>query len=310
MEWYTISMLTRYVQRNLTWIDCVSPTPAEVRSLMHEFGIDPLIAEELALPSFKSKVERRGEIIYVILHFPTLRGAHQHPEQEVDFILGKHFLITTRYESVDPIHSFAKAFEVEAVLGRDSSRTHGGHLFVAMVENLYKALGDECDAVRRRLQTIEEYIFRGDERKMVAQLSQVGRVIHDFRQAITPHQEMLASLEPPATRMFGAEFSYHLHNLAGAYGRVSRMLENLRDSLGELRETNNSLLSTKQNEIMKTLTVLAFVFMPLTFMTGLFGMSTEYIPLMHDSNGFQIVLGGMLLVACGCFVYFRRKGWL
>src|SRR3989344_4300343 len=94
LEWYTVCMLTRYVQRNLTWIDCVSPTPDEVRSLMHEFGIDPLIAEELAMPSFKSKVERRGETLYVILPFPTLRGAHQHPEQEVDFILGKHFLIT------------------------------------------------------------------------------------------------------------------------------------------------------------------------------------------------------------------------
>ena len=114
-------MLTRYVRENLVWIDCVSPTPAEVRGLMHEFGIDPLIAEELLLPSYKPKVEKRGDVIYVILHFPIMRSMHQTPEQEIDFLIGKNFLITTRYENVDPLHSFAKAFEVAGVLGTDTA---------------------------------------------------------------------------------------------------------------------------------------------------------------------------------------------
>ena len=108
-------MLTRYAQHNLVWIDLVSPTPPEVRALMKEFDLDPLIAEELLLPSFKSKVERRNDALYVILHFPALRagdptgGSAQRPEQEIDFIIGKHFLITTRYETIEPLHSFARA---------------------------------------------------------------------------------------------------------------------------------------------------------------------------------------------------------
>src|SRR5579871_4223077 len=184
-------MLTRYAQRNLTWIDCISPTPAEVRSLMHEFAIDPAIAEELILPSYKTKVEKRGDAMYVILHFPILRSGYQAPEQEIDFLIGKNFLITARYENTDPLHSFAKAFEVQGVLGTDASMTHGGHLFVAMVRNLYKAIEDGCTTLHRRLNSIEEHIFSGDERKMVAELSHVGRTIHDFRQSLAPHNEML-----------------------------------------------------------------------------------------------------------------------
>lgn len=308
-------MLTRYVQHNLTWVDLVAPTPTEVRALMQEFKLDPLFAEELLLPSFKPKVERRGDAIYVILHFPTLRvgapqgGSSQRPEQEVDFIVGKHFLITTRYETIDPLHSFAKAFEVNAVLGRGGA-THGGHLFAAMVRKLYDALSAECDNVHRHLMDIEEHIFNGDERQMVIELSQTGRTIHDFRQSLLPHHEMLDSLEPAAARFFGQEFSYYARELMGSYERIERSLGNLHSSLQELRATNDSLLNTKQNEIMKTLTVMAFVFLPLTFIGQLFGMSFAYIPLSHDPNGFWFIVAAMGILATTCFVYFKKRGWL
>jgi magnesium transporter len=236
-------------------------------------------------------------------------GAAQRPEAEIDFVVGKHFLITTRYENIDPLHSFAKAFEVNAVLGRGGA-THGGHLFVSMTPNLYEALGNECDNVRRHLQDIEDNIFSGDERQMVVALSQTGRVIHDFRQSLAPHREMLGSLEPTATRFFGAEFSYYARELAGAYERVERTLENLHEALDELRATNDSLLNTKQNEIMKTLTVLAFLFLPLTFITGLFGMNTVNDPFIGSAHDFWILSGVMALFALCFFIYFKKKGWL
>lgn len=300
-------MLTRYAQHNLTWIDLVAPTAPEVRALMREFSIDPSIAEELLVPSYKTKVERRGDAVYLILHFPALRASGGRAEQEIDFILGKHFLITTRYENTDPLHAFAKAFEVETVLGH-GGKEHGGHLFAALARMLYGALADECDTVDRRLRDIEERIFTGDERRMVVELSQVGRIIHDFRQALAPHQEMLTSLEPVGTRFFGAEFSYYLRDVTAVYERVERKLQHLRDSLSELRETNNSLLSTKQNEVMKTLTVLAFFFMPLSFLAALFGMSN--IPFAATPPGFWMVLGGMVVIAILCLIYFKKKEWL
>jgi magnesium transporter len=303
-------MLTRYVQRHLTWVDLISPTPSEVRSLMDEFSIDPSFANELLTSSYKPKVERRGELIYVILHFPLLRGMGKVPEEEIDFLIGKNFLITARYAQSDPLHSFAKAFEVNQVLGHHATATHGGHLFAAMARNLYQALGDECDILERHLSDIEEHIFNSDERSMVVRLSQTGRIIHDFRQRLIPHKEMLSSLEPQATRMFGPEFVYYIRTIEGDYQRVRTILENLREALIELRETNNSLLSTKQNETIKTFTVIAFFFLPLSFIAALFSMHTSDTPLVDMQGGFWIVLGVMALLAAVFFVYFKRKGWL
>lgn len=303
-------MVSRYSQRHLTWIDCASPTPAEVKDLMREFSIDPSLAEELLLPSFRPKVERRGACIYVILHFPLLHGTHGRHEQEIDFIIGKDFLITTRYATVEPLHTFAKSFEADTVLGRDGAAVHGGHLFVSMARSLYRALGYECDTLERRLRDIEERVFAGEERNMVIRISHVGRLIHDFRQSLLSHGEMLSSLEPVAARFFGSEFSYYVHELEGAHKRTQGQLEHLRDSLVELRETNNSLLSTKQNEVMKTLTVLSFIFLPITFITGLFQMNTAHTPLIGTPYDFWIIVGSIVLVTLGCFVYFYRKDWL
>ncbi len=302
-------MLTRYGQRNLIWIDLISPTPAEVRLLMQEFDVDPTIAQELLVPSFRQKVERRGDIIYVTLHFSALRGIGRRPEQEIDFIIGKHFLITTHYETNDPLHAFAKAFEVDSVLDQNQTQIHGGHLFVEMVGNLYRALIEECELLERRLIDIEERIFDGSTPHMVAEISQTGRIIHDFHQSLLPHREMLTSLEPVANRMFGSEFLYHLRNLEGVYNRLEQTLKNLRESLMELRETNNSLLSTKQNEIMKTLTVLTFIFFPLVFVGSILDLYLQYAVGGH-AYIFWITIGAMALVALFCLVYFKRKGWL
>lgn len=291
------------------WVDLVAPSASEVRAVMKEFDLDPKIAEELLVPSFKPKVQKHGDTIYLILHFPALRSVSPRPEQEIDFCIGKNFLITTRYENIDPLHSFAKSFEVNNVLGRGGA-THGGHLFVAMARSLYEALGDECSSMRQQLQGIEERIFRGDERGMVVELSHVGRTIHDFRESLMPHQEMLSSFEPVASRFFGTEFVYYVRELMGVYSRIGATLEHLRASLNEMRETNNSLLTTKQNEIMKTLTIMAFVTFPLTLISSVFGMNTTYLPIVGMRGDFWIIVGTMVALATAFFIYFKRKGWL
>lgn len=276
---------------------------------MAEFELDPVLAEELTSPSPKSKVERRGQLLYLVLHFPALRALNSRPEQEIDFIIGKNFLITTRYSNIDPLHSFAKAFEVNSVLHR-SGAEHGGHLFVGMARDLYHSLLMECDRLHERLDGVEDKIFAGREREMVAQISINGRMIHDFRRTLEPHKLMLESLEPHGERIFGAGFSYHTRALLGEYERVRHTLEYLREWLSELRETNNSLLSTKQNDIMKNLTIMAFVTFPLSLMVGLFAIDAHSNPILDLEYGFWIILG-ILLVSSMCFItFFKYKKWL
>lgn len=302
-------MLTRYTQKDLTWIDLVAPTPLEVRELMQEFGLNPLLAQELLSASTKSKVERYDDSVYATLHFPFLRGKElSRSTQEVDFIIGKQYLITTRYETIAPLHSFARAFEVEGVLGAQG-HLHGGHLFAALLRNLYRALYTECDVIRGHLFNIEEKLFLGEEMRVVMELSELGKTIYDFRQALVPHLEMLTSLEAPLERMMGHEFGYYMRGVISEYSRLKEEIDNLKDEMVELRETNNSLLNAKQNEVMKNFSVLAFVFVPISIIMSLYQMNLPGTPLSGHIN-FWEVLGAVLLISVVLFIYFRRKGWL
>ena len=123
-------MLSRYEHGGIVWIDLESPTAREVKDLAEQIQLDPLIAEELLLPSTRPRIEFYGHYIYMILHFPALQHSHRKShEQEVDFVIGKNFLITTHYDTIDPLHKFSKVFEVNSVLDKSNLGDHAGYLF-------------------------------------------------------------------------------------------------------------------------------------------------------------------------------------
>lgn len=305
-------MITRYRHRDVVWVDLESPTPEEVREVMEEYDIHPVVAEELLLPTVKPKVEfYDGNFIYLILHFPALRHTHSNDEnQEVDFIVGRDFIITTRYDTIDPLHKFSKVFEVDSVLDRSGIGNHAGYIFYFMIKKLYKALEHELEYLADELSEVESKIFEGREREMVIELSHISRDLLVFKQAMTLHRDVLESLEPAGKLFFGSEFAYYLKGITGEYYRVQGNIQSNLDFLLELRETNNSLVTTKQNEVMKILTIMAFVTFPLSLLAGIFGMNTDYLPIVGHPHDFQIIIGIMLIATVIFFGFFKYKKWL
>ena len=305
-------MITRYKHKKVTWIDLESPTNEEVRGLLEEFELPAQVAEELLLPTIKPRVEfYDNKLIYLILHFPAFRHTHGGDEnQEVDFVIGKDFLITTRYDTIDPLHKFSKVFEVGSILDRNDMGEHAGHLFFYMVRKLYKSLEHELEYIRDALRDSEEDIFSGGEREMVRELSHISRELINFKQAVRLHQEVLQSFEVAAHRFFGDDFGYQLRTIIGEYHRIQGSILINMDTLSELRETNNSLLSTKQNEIIKVLTIMTFITAPLSLIATTFGMNTALAPLSNSPYDFWIILGIMASAALILFSYFIYKKWL
>jgi magnesium transporter len=303
-------MLARKKYGNLSWIDLESPTHREVQDVANEFGLAPLIAEELLMPSTKPRVEFFDTHVYVILHFPALRQSHTSPEQEVDFVIGHDFLITTHYDIVDPLHKFAKVFEVSSILEKGQLGEHAGFLFFYMLKKLYRGLENEIDHVQRDLLHIEENIFAGHEVEMVKAISRAARDLLNMRQTIEPHREVLRTLETEGARFFGDSFSPYLRALANEYYRVHNHIMRNTDSIHELRETNNSLLSTKENETMRTLTLMALLTFPLALFVAIFDIDAEYNPIIGLPYDFWIIVGAVATVGLGMVLYFKHKHWL
>ncbi|MBI2048588.1 MAG: magnesium transporter CorA family protein [Parcubacteria group bacterium] len=303
-------MLARRILENITWIDLESPTQAEVRGLVKEFGIAAAVAEELLLPTVRPRVELYDDYMYAILYFPSLRHARGTHEQELDFVVGKNFIITTRYDSIDPLHKFAKVFDVSTLIDSETTDMHGGHIFYFLLRKMYKSIEQEINVVHDALRDIEKHIFRGQERDMVVSLSHAGRVLLDLRQVLEPHRDILRDIEARAPALFGNQFTHFLRNISNEYYRVHNHIMRQVESLHELRETNNSLLTTKQNDVIQRLTVMAFLTFPLALIAAVFGMNVEYPFLASNPHSFWVVLSLMVAVAIMMFAYFKRKGWL
>ena len=303
-------MILRNKYRDLTWIDVERPTHEEIRTLMDEFDIHPIVADELLTPSLRPKVDHYENFIYLILHFPALRHSHSNATQEVDFIIGKQFIITVRYELLDPLHKFSKVFEVNSILDKSDIGEHAGFLFFYMIRKIYSSLQHELSIIGESLKDVEDRIFSGEERAMVKTLSNIHRDLLGFHRALRLHKPVLISLGVACEEFFGKDFRHYTDNIVGEYYKVEELLEDQREMLSDLRVTNDSLLTTKTNEIIKVLTAMTALLLPATMIAQVFSIPTESTPIVSLPNAFFIITSFMLSVALFAFFFFKRKHWL
>lgn len=308
-------MRTDSIYKNVKWVDLENPTSSEVRELIEEFDIAPIVANELISPSIRSHVDVHPKFLYLILHFPYTYSPNADESetkktQEVDFIIGEDFIITTHYDNIDTLHDFSKVFEVQSILDKSDLANHGGFVFYYMSKHFYRQMLNKVEMVQDLISDTERKIFQGEERKMVTEISRLNRVLLTFKEALSSHEEILKSFEIAGNKFFKDDFKYHLHAILGEYYKVSKKIENTKEYLNELRKTNDSLLSTKQNEIMKNLTLMSFVVFPLSLVASIFGMNTEHFPIVGQENDFWIIMMLMIILALIMFVFFKKRKWL
>ena len=306
-------MISRYTYKNLTWVDIESPSRDEIAHIMDEFSLPQLMTEEMMNSTLRSKVDLYENFIYVILHFPILQRTTGKPsEQEIDFIIGKDFIITIRYELVQTLHNFAKSFEVTSLLDRDKLTVHGGFLFVHMMRELYIDSLHELDEIMRTIKLIENTIFTNEEAGMVKKILHTSRKLLDFKQALRFHRDILHSYEASSEKFFGPDYRYYASMIVAEFNKVNSLLEGLREMLAELQSTNDSLLSSRSNEVMRALTIMTFILTPFTITTSIFTMNVanEKLIFIKNIGDFWFVVAVMTLMALVMFIFFRYRKWL
>lgn len=301
-------MISKHKYKNLTWVDLENPTRDEVMMLSEEYKIPELVNEELLMPTLRSKVDKHGNNIYMILHFPMLK---KHTViQEIDFFVGKDFLITAHYEHSKPLANFAKLFEIHNdTLDKNNLDNHAGALLFMMLKELYANCMTELTEMETLMDNIKVNIFGEKEREMVRYISEMNHKLLDFKQAIRFHGDVLKSFEIATRGFFDKSFEYHTSVIIGEYNKVENVLESLREILVDLRETNDSLLTNKTNDTMKALTIITFIISPATLISGLFMMNTDFV-LLRTIDDFYLVIAAMVISSLVAFIYFKMKKWL
>lgn len=305
-------MVFRYEYSGGVWVDLERPTEDELRRVAKEFSISERLEIELLSPTPSPLVAGDEGIALLVLHFP----AHEESggdvrSQEIDFIVGKNFIMTVRYEVIVPLHHLKKLLETQKILEGPGAITTDVLLEI-LFAHLYTAVRDHTEHVATNLAHVEQDMFDGREKHTVRLISNISREFLHLEAALANQEESLGHFLKVIAdhNIFGPSFVVRADRIQAERAQVARLIKTHRAIASEMRETNIAILSAHQNEIMKTLTVITFIFLPLELITFIFGMHALGTPLEQHPNAFWIIVGTMLAIGLGITLFLARKRWI
>ncbi len=273
------------------------------------FGLHPLVLEDIANTGQRPKVEDYGGYLYIVLRMLSLQAANQEVVgEQVSLIVGPNFVISFQEgiagDTFNPI--------------RERLRTAKGRMRRESADYLVYLLIDAIvDGYFVLLEKLGEQIEVLDERMLANRAADVARTIHLLkremiwlRKAVWPLREMINTLQRAETPLIRASTGVYLKDVYDHTIEVIDTVETYRDVLSGMLENHLSLLTTRLNEIMKVLTVISTIFIPLTFMTGIYGMNFRFMPELEWRWGYPLALLAMAGIGVAMYFYYRRRKWL
>ena len=305
-------MIFRHEYKGGVWIDLEQPTEDEIKQVSREFSISERIEMELLSPTPAPLVSGDSQTAFLVLHFPA-QGTNdgETKSQEIDFVVASGFIITVRYEVIAPLHHLKKILEAQKLItGRAPLTTDV--LIEILFAHLYTAVRNHTSSIASHLSRVEQDMFSGRERATVRTISDISREFLHLEAALANQNEPLNRfLQSLVQRnFFDTTFSERAVRVAAERTQVAHLVHTYRAVATDLRETNSTLLAARQNEIMKTLTVITFSMLPLELIALVFGMHALGTPLEQNQNAFWIIMALMLGIAGVMTLFFARKRWI
>jgi len=301
----------------LTWIHLEAPTHAEVQLLAARFGWHPLDVEDVLSRRERPKVDayteaEAGGYLFAVLHFPVYDATVGRLNAgELDVFVGPDYLVTLPTVELRPVtHLFQRCSDNED-LRRNLFSRGSGRLLYELLDDLYDYCFPILDKIALKLRQIDEEIDdiapRAKER--VRDIHKVKQEIISYRKIVRPQRPTLRQLERGVERFLPEELELYFDDIVDASERIWDLLDNYKEVVEALEDTNESLISHQQNDILYVLTIFSVVMLPLTFITGFFGMNVRF-PGFNSMSGFIATIASMIVVVGAMLGFFRWKKWL
>ncbi len=297
----------------LRWIDVPKPNVATLKKLQKEFQFHPLDIEDCMQANQYPKLDGYPHYLFLVLHFPSYSPqTRQITATEIDFFIYPNALITVHE---DGVHN--KIDDLFLQCSKDPQKQtqllHGNPsiLLYTLLEALLKDVFPLLGHIRGDLQFIERQIFAGYEKTMVQHILQAKRNIVNLRSIMQSHEFVIQKLIVKSEPLFStAQLQVYYNNLVEHTKDIWAILQNEKETIEALQETNESLISFRLNDIMKLLTGMSVVLLPVTLIASVMGMNVSLPFLESAANGFWYIVGFMVALATTMVLYFKHRDWL
>jgi magnesium transporter len=294
----------------LTWIHLTSPTAEEAGELAERYGWHALDLEDVLSKRQRPKVDEYPEYLFIVLHFPAYDKAVQRLNAaELDVFLGPDFLITLPNVELLPVTRLFRRCEEDEELRRTLFSKGSGYLFYHVLDDLFDYCFPILDKIGHKLDSIEDDMFEGAAEDVVRDLSNVKQEIISYRKIIKPERSTLRVLEARAQRFLPQDLEVYYDDIVDAAERIWDLLDNYKEVVEALEDTNESVISHRQNDVLRILTIFSVTMLPLTLLAGIFGMNVGF-PGEGTHQAFWVIVGAMVATLAGMLGFFRYKRWI
>ncbi len=280
-----------------------------IQAVGEKFKLHPLILEDLVNATHRPKVEVYENGLFLVLKMISWDASREEPDfEQVSLFLGKGYVLSFQEKPAD-------------ILGpiRDRLINNQGRLRKKKEDYLFYTLIDVITShyfvvlaqLEDHIDRIEEKLTGSPDSNLIHEIQKQKRTIIYLRKAILPLREVIHSLtKTEVPEYFDKKTLVFLADLQDQLNRITELIETYREIMANLFDLHFALNGHKMNEIMKVLTIVASIFIPLTFLAGIYGMNFEYIPELSWRYSYFVVWGLMVTLGLGMLYYFRRKRWL
>ena len=294
---------------NVTWYDVRGVHDlALIEKIGKKFAIHPLALEDIVDTQQRPKFEEYKEGLFI-----TLRDLKFDVEklelktEQVSIYVGQNFLLSFQEDDDDLFVAVRKRIEVKS--GRIRQR-QSDYLAYALVDSIVDSYFLVLDKVEESIENIEEYILLDSDISIKSQIHKLKLQTLMLRKSVAPLREAVNQFSRCENALLKEDTLVFARDLHDHLIQVMDMIETYRDMVSGLNDLYLSELSFKMNNVMKVLTVITTIFVPLSFLAGLYGMNFDNMPELHWRNGYFILLGIMLSIVVGLLLLFHRKKWL
>ena len=296
----------------LRWVNIERPTPIEAAWLEQQFDFHALDLEDVLSRNQRPKIDEYDDYLFIVLHFPVFdRQVGRLNAGELDIFVGPDFLVTLPNTPLQPVEYLFERVRQKEDLREQLYSKGPGFLLYRVIDDAFDYCFPMLRKIGNKLDAVEDEIFEGRSEEVVRDISNVKQEIINFRKVIRPQRTVLRDLETLKSRFLAPELDLELYfdDIGDAHERIWDMLENYKEVIEALEDTNESFISHRVNDILRVLTSISVVVLPLTLIASIWGMNVG-VPGEGDTATFWLVIAAMLALLVGMLTYFRRRGWL
>ena len=296
----------------LTWVNVVAPDVETAQMLAERFGWHPLDVEDVVSKRQRPKVDDYEDdgYLFAVLHFPFYDKQIQRLNAaELDIFIGPDYVVTIPNRELHPVTRLFARCEEDERLREQLFARGSGRLLYEVLDDLFDYCFPILDKIGHKLDGIEDEMFEGRSQEVVRDISNVKQEIISYRKIIKPERSTLRVLERRVEHFLPEELELYFDDIVDAAERIWDLLDNYKEVVEALESTNESVIAHQQGDVLRVLTVIATIALPLTVIASLFGMNVLF-PGEGSHEAFWVILGVMLATLVGMVAVFRWKRWL